>query len=137
MQEKVKTYYKMEVKKNDRNIMEYSRVYDTYICNNTYDFNSYISNSSNNKLLVVMIMIKEKITFTINDVPKLKKDIEQMQKKYQQQIDQLTNNWNELRQHIKEYLKEWENSDDEWVKGKCDMASDILYDMEEIKGDKE
>lgn len=50
------------------------------------------------------------------------------------QITQLTNNWNELRQHIKEYLKEWENSDDEWVKGKCDMARDILYDMEEIKG---
>ena len=51
----------------------------------------------------------------------------------QQQIQELTNNWNELRQHIKEYLEEWENSDDEWVKGKCDMARDILYDMEEIK----
>jgi hypothetical protein len=38
----------------------------------------------------------------------------------------LTNNWNELKQHIKEYLEEWENSDDEWVKGKCDMARDIL-----------
>lgn len=50
------------------------------------------------------------------------------------EVDQLTNNWNELRQHIKEYLEEWENSDDEWVKGKCDMARDILYDMEEIKG---
>ena len=50
-----------------------------------------------------------------------------------QQIQELTNNWNELRQHIEEYLKEWENSDDEWVKGKCDMARDILYDMEEIK----
>lgn len=49
------------------------------------------------------------------------------------QITQLTNNWNELRQHIKDYLEEWENSDDEWVKGKCDMARDILYDMKEIK----
>lgn len=54
--------------------------------------------------------------------------------KLRQQIQELTNNWNELRQHIKEYLEEWENSDDEWVKGKCDMARDILYDMEEIKG---
>lgn len=53
--------------------------------------------------------------------------------KLRKQITQLTNNWNELRQHIKEYLKEWENSDDEWVKGKCDMARDILYDMKEIK----
>ena len=51
------------------------------------------------------------------------------------EVRQLTNNWNELRKHIIEYLKEWENSDDEWVKGKCDMARDILYDMEEIKGD--
>ena len=50
-----------------------------------------------------------------------------------QQIQELTNNWNELRQHIKEYLKEWENSDDERVKGKCDMARDILYDMEDKK----
>jgi glutaredoxin-related protein len=48
-------------------------------------------------------------------------------------ITKLINNWNELRQHIKDYLKEWENSDDEWVKGKCVMARDILYDMEEIK----
>ena len=53
--------------------------------------------------------------------------------RYEQQIDQLTNNWNELRQHIKEYLEEWENSEDEWTKGRCDMARDILYDMEEIK----
>lgn len=52
-----------------------------------------------------------------------------------QQISQLTNNWNEARRHIKEYLEEWEDSDDEWVKGKCDMARDILYDMEEIKGE--
>lgn len=44
----------------------------------------------------------------------------------EEQITQLTNNWNEL--------EEWENSDDERVKGKCDMARDILYDMEEIKG---
>ena len=56
--------------------------------------------------------------------------------RYEQQIDQLTNNWNELRQHIKEYLEEWENSEDEWTKGKCDMARDILYDMEEIKDGK-
>lgn len=49
------------------------------------------------------------------------------------EIKRLTNNWNELRQYIKEYLEEWENSDDEWIKGKCDMARDILYDMEEIK----
>ena len=48
----------------------------------------------------------------------------------------LTNNWNELRQHIKDYIEEWQNSDDEWVKGKCDMARDILYDMKEIKGGK-
>ena len=54
-------------------------------------------------------------------------------KEQKRQINQLTNNWNELRQHIKEYLEEWGNSDDEWVKGKCDMARDILYDMEEIK----
>ena len=52
-------------------------------------------------------------------------------------VEQLTNNWNELRQHIKEYLEEWENSDDEWVKGKCDMARDILYDMQEIKEQQE
>ena len=51
----------------------------------------------------------------------------------QKQIDQLTNNWNELRKRIKEYLEECENSDDEWLEGKCDMARDILYDMEEIK----
>ena len=51
----------------------------------------------------------------------------------QQEIERLTNNWNKVRQHIKEYFEEWENSDDEWVKGKCDMARDILYDMEEIK----
>jgi hypothetical protein len=49
------------------------------------------------------------------------------------QITQLTNNWNELRKRIKEYLEECENSDDEWLDGKCDMARDILYDMEEIK----
>ncbi len=55
--------------------------------------------------------------------------------KMNDEVRQLTNNWNELRKHIIEYLKEWENSDDEWVKGKCDMARDILYDMEEIKGD--
>ena len=50
----------------------------------------------------------------------------------------LTNNWNELRKRIKEYLEECENSDDEWLDGKCDMTRDILYDMEEIKeGNKE
>ena len=49
------------------------------------------------------------------------------------EVTRLTNSWNELRQHIKEYLEEWENSDDEWLDGKCDMARDILYDMEEIK----
>ena len=58
---------------------------------------------------------------------------EEMYYEKKNELDQLTNNWNELRQHIKEYLEEWENSDDEWVKGKCDMARDILYDMEEIK----
>lgn len=61
----------------------------------------------------------------INDVS----EIEYLRK----EVDQLTNNWNEVRKHIKDYLEEWENSDDEWVKGKCDMARDILYDMEEIK----
>lgn len=62
-------------------------------------------------------------------------DLQEENKRLKEEIDQLTNNWNELRQHIKEYLEEWENSDDEWVKGKCDMARDILYDMEEIKED--
>lgn len=53
--------------------------------------------------------------------------------KMNDKITQLTNNWNELRKRIKEYLEECENSDDEWLDGKCDMARDILYDMEEIK----
>ena len=48
-------------------------------------------------------------------------------------IDKLYKNWDELKKHIADYLEEWQNSDDEWVKGKCDMARNILHDMEEIK----
>lgn len=59
--------------------------------------------------------------------------IEEENDKLYERIQELTNNWNELRKHIKEYLEECENSDDEWLDGKCDMARDILYDMEEIK----
>lgn len=40
----------------------------------------------------------------------------------------LTINWNELRQNIKEYLEEWENSDDEWVK---DMYDSIKVEEKE------
>ena len=69
-------------------------------------------------------MNKEKITFTINDVPELKKDIEQMQKKYQQQINQLTNNWNELEEWVKEMSM-----------GTCEYNSydEVRDKMEEIK----
>ena len=48
-------------------------------------------------------------------------------------IDKLYKNWDELKKHTADYLEEWQNNDDEWVKGKCDMARDILYDMKEIK----
>ena len=37
-----------------------------------------------------------------------------------QKIDQLTNNWNELEQHILDYLNEWQDSDDEWVADKLE-----------------
>ena len=62
----------------------------------------------------------------------IEQDLKHQEEK-DKQIDQLTNNWNELRKRIKEYLEECENSDDEWLDGKCDMARDILCDMKEIK----
>ena len=168
----------MEVKKNDRNIMEYSRVYDTYICNNTYDFNSYISNSSNNKLLVVMIMNKEEairfaglmeeylhipsfvcemiqdqlennnykevVEYVIqrrNEIESKKDYISEQQainmwinklKEKDKQIDQLTNNWNELEEFLVNYRTNIDNPDI-YEEGIIDCLDDILDKMKEIK----
>lgn len=48
--------------------------------------------------------------------------------KYEQQITQLTNNWNELEEYI---AKEWYCFDNESVE--CMVARDILDKMKEIK----
>lgn len=34
----------------------------------------------------------------------------------QQQIDQLTNNWNKLEEYIKERIQYWEEQEKEWIK---------------------
>lgn len=37
-----------------------------------------------------------------------------------------------IKEHLLNYIEEWQDSEDEYVKGKIDLARDVLCDIEEL-----
>lgn len=56
---------------------------------------------------------------------------------YQEQITQLTNNWNELEEYLIHEIKEWKDEEDNWIKAQVYEDKAILNKMKEINGGKE
>lgn len=59
------------------------------------------------------------------------------QAKLVKQIDQLTNNWNELEEHLNHEIEEWQDVSDDWTKAQVQEDKIILDKMKEIKGRKD
>lgn len=53
--------------------------------------------------------------------------------KQQQQITQLTNNWNELEEWLQNEYNEWSTVDDEIIRAEARQCIEVLDKMKEIK----
>ena len=53
----------------------------------------------------------------------------------QQQINQLTNNWNELEEWLQNEYNEWSTVDDEIIRAEARQCIEVLDKMKEIKDD--
>ena len=49
------------------------------------------------------------------------------------EIERLNNIINELEKHLLEYLGEWQDIEDDFVKGRCLMARDVIHNIYELK----
>ena len=52
---------------------------------------------------------------------------------YQEQIEQLTNNWNELEEYLNHEIEEWQDVSDDWTIAQVQEDKIILDKMKEIK----
>jgi hypothetical protein len=89
----------------------------------------YIEFEHENGTYENMLLLNEKETNAMEK--QLKKSYE-----YEQQIQELTNNWNELEEWVKEKVNEdWDFSTGE--RNACDAYDNVLDKMKEIKGNDE
>lgn len=49
------------------------------------------------------------------------------------EIERLNNIIDEVEKHLLEYLDEWQDIEGDFVKGRCLMARDVIYDIYELK----
>lgn len=64
-----------------------------------------------------------------------KEDLQRKLKEKDKEITRLNNIIGNIEKHLLNYLEEWEEckKDDEFVKGRCLMARDVLHDIHELK----
>ena len=91
---------------------EYEKIIFDYLANNCKDFDDeHIQN---------LVDLKVKQFF-----------------KLRQQIQELTNNWNELEEYLIHEIEEWNDEEDNWIKAQVYEDKAILNKMKEIKEGKE
>lgn len=58
--------------------------------------------------------------------------IKQEYERIQQERDKYKEVLDKIKEHLLNYIEEWQDSEDEYVKGKIDLARDVLCDIEEL-----